>query len=93
MGFDVSVYNDTYYYVVHSIIFQPFLVHAFKIGVDSWEFSMLLLYILWDDWPISMISGSKNSYSSKWNTLYEILIVTAAEFQKCYLDVRKNDMQ
>ena len=26
--------------------------------VDSWEFTMLLLYILWDDWPIFMISGS-----------------------------------
>ena len=25
--------------------------------VDSWKFSMLLLYILWDDWPIFMISG------------------------------------
>ena len=31
---------------------------AFKIGVDSWKFSMLLLYILWDDWLIFMISGS-----------------------------------
>ena len=27
-------------------------VQAFKIVVDSWKFSMLLLYILWDDWPI-----------------------------------------
>ena len=26
--------------------------------VDSWKFNMLLLYILWDDWPIFMISGS-----------------------------------
>ena len=26
--------------------------------VDSWKFSMLLLYILWDDWPTFMISGS-----------------------------------
>ena len=25
--------------------------------MDSWKFSMLLLYILCDDWPISMISG------------------------------------
>ena len=38
--------------------FQTFFVQAFKIVVDSWKFSMLLLYILWDDWPISMISGS-----------------------------------
>ena len=41
-------------YVVHSIGF----VQEFKIGVDSWRFSMLLLYIFWDDWPILMISGS-----------------------------------
>ena len=44
-------------YVVHSIGFQIFFVQAFKIIVDSWKFSMLLLYILWDDWPIFMISG------------------------------------
>ena len=41
-----------------SICFQTFFVHAFKIVEDSWKFSMLLLYILWDDWPIFMISGS-----------------------------------
>ena len=35
-----------------------FFVWALKIVVDSWKFSMLLLYILWDDWPIFMISGS-----------------------------------
>ena len=35
-----------------------FFVQAFKIAVDSWKFSMLLLYILWDDWPIFIISGS-----------------------------------
>ena len=39
--------------------FQDFFVQAFKIVVDSWKFSMLLLYILWDDWLICMISGSK----------------------------------
>ena len=44
--------------VVHSIGFQTFFVQAFKIVVDSWEFSMLLLYILRDDWPIFIISGS-----------------------------------
>ena len=33
-------------------------VQAFKIVVDSWKFSMLLLYILWDYWPIFMISAS-----------------------------------
>ena len=45
-------------YVVHSISFQAFFIQAFKIVVDSWKFSMLLLYILWDDWPIFMISDS-----------------------------------
>ena len=35
-----------------------FFVWAFKIVIDSWKFSMLLLYILGDDWPIFMISGS-----------------------------------
>ena len=38
--------------------FPDFFVQAFKIGVDSWNFSILLLYILWDDWPIFMISDS-----------------------------------
>ena len=44
-------------YVAGSIVFQIFCVQAFKIVVDSWRFSMLLLYILWDDWLIFMISG------------------------------------
>ena len=44
--------------MVHSIGFQTFFVQAFKIIVDSWKFTMLLLYILWDDWPIFMISRS-----------------------------------
>ena len=38
--------------------FPDFFVQAFTIVVDSWKFSMLLLYILWDDWPIFIISGS-----------------------------------
>ena len=38
--------------------FPDFFVQAFKIVVHSWKFSMLLLYIIWDDWPIFMISGS-----------------------------------
>ena len=39
--------------------FPCFFVLAFKISVDSWKFSMILLYILWDDWPIFTISGSR----------------------------------
>ena len=45
-------------YEVHTINFQTFFVWAFKIVVDSWKFSILLPYILWDDWPIFRISGS-----------------------------------
>ena len=47
-------------YDVHTISLQPFFffVWTFKIVVDSWKFTMLLLYILWDDWSIFMISGS-----------------------------------
>ena len=39
-------------------MFPEFFIQPFKIVVDSWELSMLLLYILWDDWPIFMISRS-----------------------------------
>ena len=35
-----------------------FIVQAFTIVVDSWKITMLLLYILWYDWPIFMISAS-----------------------------------
>ena len=45
-------------YEVHTISFQTFFVWTFKIVIDSWKFTMLLLYILWDDWPIFMISAS-----------------------------------
>ena len=47
-----------YYIRGASINFQTFFVWAFKIVVDSWKFIILLLYILWDDWPMFMISGS-----------------------------------
>ena len=43
---------------MHSISFQTFFVQVFRIVIDSGKSSMLLLYILWDDWPIFMISGS-----------------------------------
>ena len=33
--------------------FPDVFVQASKIVVDSWKFSILLLYILWNDWPIS----------------------------------------
>ena len=43
---------------MHTISFLTFLIWVFKIVIDSWNFSMLLVYILWEDWPIYMISGS-----------------------------------
>ena len=46
-------------YEVHTISFQTFFVSAFKIVVDSWKFSMLLLYISWNNWPSFMVSYSK----------------------------------
>ena len=52
------LYVRMHMYVVPSIRSQTFFKQAFKIVVDSWKFSMLLLYILWDDWPIFMISAS-----------------------------------
>ena len=42
-----------------------FFVLAFKIVVDSWKFTMLLLYILWDDRPIFMISGSNEQWQQQ----------------------------
>ena len=68
-----------------SIGFQIFFVQAFRIVVDSWKFSMLLLYILWDDWLIFMILGSNEQLRQQ---LEYTLIVTAGEFQKCNLNVR-----
>ena len=38
--------------------FPDSFVPTFTIVVDSWKISILLLYILWDNWPIFMISGS-----------------------------------
>ena len=52
-------------YMVHSIRFQTFFVQVFKIVVDSWQFTMLLLYILWNDWSIFKISGSNEQLEQK----------------------------
>ena len=43
--------------MVPSLSLQTFFVQAFKIVVDSCKFSILQLYILWDDWLIFMIPG------------------------------------
>ena len=55
------MYTHTYIYMYiqgEYDKFPDFFVWAFKIVVDSWKFSVLLLYILWDDWAIFMISDS-----------------------------------
>ena len=57
MPISLSLYIYIYIRGVFNM-FPDFFVQAFKIVVDSWKFSMLLLYILWDDWPIFIISGS-----------------------------------
>ena len=44
--------------VVNSIVSNIFFFgQALKILVEFWKFSILLLYILRDDWPTVMISG------------------------------------
>ena len=54
--------SDIYIYIYIRCEFNKFpdffFVLEFKIVVNSWKFSMLLLYILWDEWLIFMISGS-----------------------------------
>ena len=45
-------------YEVHTISLQTFFLWAFKMVIDSWKFSMVLLSILWDDGPAFMISAS-----------------------------------
>ena len=75
--YGISKYIDC---VVHSISFQTFFVQAFKIVVDSWKFTMLSLYILWDDWPISMISHSKEQIQQQLE--YTQLIYIRGAFNK-----------
>ena len=64
--------------------FSDFFVQAFKIVVDSWKFTMLLLYILWDEWPSFMISGSNEQLQQE----LEYTLLKPGEFQKCNVDVR-----
>ena len=45
--------------------FPEFFVPAFKIVGDSWKLSMLFLYILWDDGPIFIISGSNEQFQQQ----------------------------
>ena len=55
----MCVYIYIYIYICGAFNkFPDFFVQAFKIVIDSWKFSILLLDILWDDWPIFMITDS-----------------------------------
>ena len=47
--------------------FPDLFVQVFKIVVDSWKFTMLLLYILWTDLWFQV---QMNSYRGNWNTSY-----------------------
>ena len=52
--------------------YPDIFVQEFKIVVDSWKFTMLLLYILWDDWPNEQLQQQleytllKPDYHSWW---------------------------
>ena len=49
--------------------FPGFFVQAFKIVVNSWKFSMLLLYIFWDDWSIIRVSASNEQLQQQYTLL------------------------
>ena len=76
--------------------FPDFFVQAFKIVENTWKFSILLLYILWDDWPIFMISASSEQQQQQ---LEYTLIKT--DCHSCWIskiqsgreDTLKNNMQ
>ena len=52
-------------------------VPDFKFVVDSWKLSILLRYILWDDWPIFMISALNEQLQQELEYTLLNLIVTA----------------
>ena len=54
----IYIYIYIYIYTRCLQKFPDFFVRVFKIVVDTWKFSILLLYILWNEWPIFMISVS-----------------------------------
>ena len=55
----VCFVTDLYIYMRGAFNKSPdFFLQAFNIVVDSSKFIMVLIIILWDDWPIFMISAS-----------------------------------
>ena len=73
--------------------FLDFFVQAFTIVIDSWIFSMLFLYILWDEWPIFMISGSNEQLQQQLE--YTLLKPDCHSWwiSKMLSGLYKNDMQ
>ena len=73
--------------------FPDFFLKAFKVVVDSWKFTMLLLYILWDDWPIFMISGSNQQLQKELEYTLLKLDCHSWWILKMQSGLKKNDMQ
>ena len=80
-------------YEVQTISFQTFFVWAFKIVVDSWKFSMLLLYIFWDDWLIFMISASDEQLQQQLEYTQLKPDCHRWGISKMQSDILENDMQ
>ena len=67
-------------------MFQDIFVWAFKIVVDTSKLSILLLYILWDDWAIFMISGSNEQLQQQLE--YTLL---KSDCHSCWISKIKSD--
>ena len=63
-SFSAKSYLYTY---IRGAFNKTFFVQAFKIALDVWKFSMLLLHFLWIayDWPVFMISRSNEQLQQK----------------------------
>ena len=58
----IAFFSLTYCLYIHGTFNKfPdfFLDRHLKLSYDSWKFTMSLLDILWDGWPIFIVSGSK----------------------------------
>ena len=76
---------------MHTTIFQTFFVWAFKIVTDSWKFTMLLLFILWGDWPIFMISASNQQLQQQ--LVYTLLKPDCYSLWSSKMQSRREDTQ
>ena len=53
--------------------FPDFFLQVFKIVVTLENIGMLLLHILWDDWPIFIISGSNEQLQQELEYTYDFV--------------------